>query len=835
MIKKHIRGFRDNYLAPLLTMLLLFAAASGNAQVKQNYPQYGGTWNRLYLKDTGAFRLPTTILGVKDANAGLDTAQLWYDKADSSVKVYTGYQWRTIGSGGGGSGTVTSVGSGYGLSGGAITSSGTLLVDSAFIATRLRLQKVADSLAALIGGGGGSPGGSNTQYQYNNSSAFGGTNMTYNNSTGATTLTSSSNTTQFKILAHSGQTNTNPIFQLRTSANGNLLDIHSDYETNFFAGVGTGANNVFSLSVSGYDNTFTGFGSGGSNTTGYLNTYYGKRSGALNLTGVANTNLGAGAGQNNLSNYNVNVGYHAGFGNKHGNGNVVVGTEAGFTDSTMFTSTIVGRQAALNGIGLNNVAIFGFQAGLSGSGDNNSYFGTNSGYSNLTGVSNVFMGVNSGYSNTGSYNTFLGNSAGQGNTGSSNVFIGSQAGYNASTRSNRLMIDNSTTDRPLLDGDFAADTLTINGSVGIGAVTVASSILNLSSTTKGFLTPRMTASQRTSISSPATGLEVYDTDSLKKFVYNGSAWKSLAYTTDISSGGSGSGTVNSGNQYRLAYYATTGTAVSEAAAITANRALISDANGVPTHATTTATEIGYVNGVTSAIQTQLNAKAATSTTINTTSPLSGGGDLSANRTLAIADAAADGSTKGAASFTAADFNATSGNISIDYTNGQKATPSQPGFMTAAQAARLDSNTYFQSGEGVEVQTINDSTYRWRIKAFQIWDSDTATTTNATITTASTINCPNDGAGVLTVTMVGVKTDGTKYLTGEKKIQWTSSGGVVTLRYTTEIAADFLTGFTTATWTVDASGGTLRIRVTGEATENVEWSPSYTMKYHSVAL
>jgi uncharacterized protein (DUF2147 family) len=90
--------------------------------------------------------------------------------------------------------------------------------------------------------------------------------------------------------------------------------------------------------------------------------------------------------------------------------------------------------------------------------------------------------------------------------------------------------------------------------------------------------------------------------------YNGSTytWKS-----DAAGGGGGSGTVNSGTQYQIAYYATSGTAVSGAAAITANRALISDANGVPTHATTTATEIGYVNGVTSAIQTQLNAKQAT--------------------------------------------------------------------------------------------------------------------------------------------------------------------------------------------------------------------------------
>lgn len=81
--------------------------------------------------------------------------------------------------------------------------------------------------------------------------------------------------------------------------------------------------------------------------------------------------------------------------------------------------------------------------------------------------------------------------------------------------------------------------------------------------------------------------------------------------SDVSTGGGGSGTVNSGTQYRLAHYATTGTAVSEAAAITAARALKSDANGVPTHFDTSTepslTELAYVKGVTSAIQTQLDA------------------------------------------------------------------------------------------------------------------------------------------------------------------------------------------------------------------------------------
>lgn len=77
-------------------------------------------------------------------------------------------------------------------------------------------------------------------------------------------------------------------------------------------------------------------------------------------------------------------------------------------------------------------------------------------------------------------------------------------------------------------------------------------------------------------------------------------------------------------------------------------------------------------------------------TISTTSPLTGGGDLSANRTLSIADAAADGTTKGAAAFTASDFNSASGVISIDYANGQAASGSNKGFLTSADWSTFNS-------------------------------------------------------------------------------------------------------------------------------------------------
>ncbi|MEK7101198.1 MAG: hypothetical protein AAB921_03815, partial [Patescibacteria group bacterium] len=51
--------------------------------------------------------------------------------------------------------------------------------------------------------------------------------------------------------------------------------------------------------------------------------------------------------------------------------------------------------------------------------------------------------------------------------------------------------------------------------------------------------------------------------------------------------------------------------------------------------------------------------------------------------ISVGDAAADGSTKGIAAFTANDFDAASGVVSLDYANGQKATTAQAGFLTAA--------------------------------------------------------------------------------------------------------------------------------------------------------
>jgi len=66
---------------------------------------------------------------------------------------------------------------------------------------------------------------------------------------------------------------------------------------------------------------------------------------------------------------------------------------------------------------------------------------------------------------------------------------------------------------------------TAQAQVGIGTPTPSpSSMLDITSTTKGLLMPRMTTGQRTAIPSPATGLQVYDTTTNSFWYFNGTIW-----------------------------------------------------------------------------------------------------------------------------------------------------------------------------------------------------------------------------------------------------------------------------------------------------------------------
>ena len=130
---------------------------------------------------------------------------------------------------------------------------------------------------------------------------------------------------------------------------------------------------------------------------------------------------------------------------------------------------------------------------------------------------------------------------------------------------------------------------TIGGTLVIGTTTPdPSAQLDVSATNKGFLPPRMTASQRNNIPSPAAGLMVYQTDGTSGlYYYNGSAWiyiiNSTTNVVSVVNGGTGT-TTSTG----------TGSVV-----LNTSPSLITPALGTPSSATlTNATALPLTTGVT---------------------------------------------------------------------------------------------------------------------------------------------------------------------------------------------------------------------------------------------
>lgn len=111
--------------------------------------------------------------------------------------------------------------------------------------------------------------------------------------------------------------------------------------------------------------------------------------------------------------------------------------------------------------------------------------------------------------------------------------------------------------------------------------------------------------------SPNKGDFYFNTSTNTLKVYNGSAWLQINALAGaiwpIVNGGTNSSTALNNNRFMIS----SGGAIVENAAVTASRALASTAGGLPVASATTATELGYVNGVTSAIQTQLGTKVDT--------------------------------------------------------------------------------------------------------------------------------------------------------------------------------------------------------------------------------
>ncbi|GAB4277905.1 MAG: hypothetical protein Kow0068_01260 [Marinilabiliales bacterium] len=167
---------------------------------------------------------------------------------------------------------------------------------------------------------------------------------------------------------------------------------------NIFIGYQSGYNNT-----TGYKNVFMGYKSGYTNTSGVKNTFIGNESGKNNSSGGYNTFIGYNCGiSNSTGQSNTFLGANAGFYNSTSFYNVCIGSHAGeYLSSSSHYNTFIGTQAGHGGgtpgafpsnyiTGDYNVAL-GYQAGYSNyAGSGNIFIGYKAGYSE-TGSNKLYI------------------------------------------------------------------------------------------------------------------------------------------------------------------------------------------------------------------------------------------------------------------------------------------------------------------------------------------------------------------------------------------------------------------------------------------------------------
>jgi hypothetical protein len=179
--------------------------------------------------------------------------------------------------------------------------------------------------------------------------------------------------------------------------------------------------------------------------TGIENTAYGKGAMSLLTTGFDNVALGHGAF------LNLTI----------GSGSVAIGNYAGAVGGLIFDSVVIGSSGSAGAptfvennsvvigggatAGKDDCVIIGYAAGNRFGGDDCTIIGRGAGINSSLG------------------DTIIGMDAGTGITGGKNVIIGHKCAGNKNLGGNKLWIANDNTSTPLLQGDFTAAELIING------------------------------------------------------------------------------------------------------------------------------------------------------------------------------------------------------------------------------------------------------------------------------------------------------------------------------------------------------------------------------------
>ena len=208
-------------------------------------------------------------------------------------------------------------------------------------------------------------------------------------------------------------------------------------------------------------------GNSTSKLTGSYNIGIGYQTGYSLSSGANNQLIGYQSGKVlTTGSYNVTSGYQSGLALTTGTNNIILGKEAGKFATTASHNIVLGEYAGygIGSVASNNIAIGAYTlasnfSGGSSAKSNNIAIGRSAGYKlgqgNAGGENNVLIGRNAGRSSV---------------SGNACVYLGYNAGYNE-TASNKLHIANNSTES-LIEGDFSAKTLNINGALTVNGAAV---------------------------------------------------------------------------------------------------------------------------------------------------------------------------------------------------------------------------------------------------------------------------------------------------------------------------------------------------------------------------
>ena len=399
-----------------------------------------------------------------------------------------------------------------------------------------------------------------------------------------------------------------------------------------------------SLAYFRLNTTTNGFTTNGI-TFGRLDTkglILGQNAGQSLTSGGRLTIYGNGAGANITTGLDDNLfGINAGYNLTTGSQNHLFGYNAGLNLTTGSSNSAFGHDAMVYaGANSNFNSAFGWGSGWGVVGNNynyNSLFGAYTGHRLTTGSYHLLGGYNAGaYITSGTGTVMLGYSAGAniaGGSGNTTPTYGIYLGYGSKAKldnqTNEIVIGYDATgngsNSVTLGNDNILKTI-LKGNVGIGN-TAPSYKLDVNGTGRfvGALTvgaytlPNTDGSANQVLKTNGSGVLTWQNDS------GGISLTDLSATTPLSyNNGTGVFSISQANGSTNGYLSATdwttfnnkqatinGAATTITSSnLTNDRALISNGSGKVDVSTVTSTELGYISGVTSSIQTQLNSKQA---------------------------------------------------------------------------------------------------------------------------------------------------------------------------------------------------------------------------------